>query len=436
MNTTIRLRLGSTLLALLCVAPALVHAPTVGAVEATETEVAPEFRRIAVDRALPGAAFGVVADLDGRGADGLVVSGFGRIQGTDIPNGTVVSYSRTRQGGWTRRTVVPAEAGIVFPGEVLVDDVDGDGDADVIVPGGFFICAVAARNCGSLTWWEQVRRHTFRQHTLVAPGAAAFYHRALLHDLDGDGLRDLITVAETAATAQVEVFAGTDDPTRFATTPHVLALGGGSLPILHDADADGDLDIVSGQYFDRSASFVWFEQVSPPNPAQRFGGWVRHLMAVGLGGAIQVLHVPGLGLVGSNHTNTTSGPPGTAESGIYLLEPGADPRLPWRTTLLSQGVVSRPDTAAGQQQGAPGVIGHGDVDRDGDLDLVVSGDGDPRLLWLERVGPRRFETREVARGFGQAGGAAVIHRGRHSEVFFNSYDDDSVNLFRFIASPA
>ena len=117
------------------------------------------------------------------------------------------------------------------------------------------------------------------------------------------------------------MFAGTSGPDRFAKQPVVLASGGGSLPILHDADGDGDEDIVSGQYFDRSASFAWFERTTSPSPVARFGVWVRHVMAVGLGGVIQVGFVPGLGLVGSNHTNTTSGPPGTAESGVYLLRP-------------------------------------------------------------------------------------------------------------------
>ncbi|WP_372735610.1 FG-GAP repeat domain-containing protein [Nocardioides sp.] len=392
----------------------------------------PRFIRKAIDTELTGAAFAVAADLDGRGRREVVVSAFGKIQGTSIPNGTIVSYRQRKDRSWRKRTIVPASAGIVWPGEPLVADVDRDGDQDVVVPGGFFVCTIAVRTCGSLTWWERLdtKRPRWRQHTLVAPGAVAFYHRAILRDLDGDGRQDLLTVAETAAHAEVQVFPGIDGPARFSTSPVTLSLGGGSLPILHDADGDGDLDIVSGQYFDRSASFVWFERVVDPNPLQRFGVWTRHVMATGLGGVIQVEHVPGLGLVGSNHTNTTSGPPGTAESGIYLLEPDGDPHLPWRTTLLSSGIVSRADNGAGQQQGAPGVFGYGDVDLDGDRDLVVSGDGDPRLFWLDRVGPKKFVTRVIKPGFGQAGGGAVLRRQGRAEVLFASYDDSSVNLFR------
>lgn len=406
-------------------------APSLAERVATPRSERPAFKREVVDEHLPGAAFGVVADLIGSKAPELVVSGFGIREGSVNPSGTVVAYRRAASGAWSRSTIVPKRAGILFPNEVLVDDVDGDGDADVIVPGGFFICALSVSNCGSLTWWEQRPGGRWRRHTLVPSGAPGFYHRVILRDLDGDGRRDLLTVAETAATAQVEVFAGTSGRDRFAKQPVVLALGGGSLPILYDADGDGDEDIVSGQYFDRTASFVWFERTAPPSSLARFGVWVRHVMAVGLGGVIQTGFVPGLGLVGSNHTNTTSGPPGTAESGVYLLRPQADPRLPWRTTRLSDGMVSRSDTAAGQQQGAPGVFGHGDVDGDGDTDLVVSGDGDPRLFWLERIGKRRFATRVVAEGFGQAGGAAVLDadRDRVSEVFFTSYDENSVNLF-------
>jgi hypothetical protein len=403
---------------------------------ATDGDRDPFLRRKLVDDKLTGAAFGIAADLDGKGGKELLVTSFGKLNGTAVVHGSVVSYRRTAKGAWRKRTIIPTSAEIRFPNEPLVDDVDGDGDQDVLVPGGFFICAATAEpNCGSLTWWEQRPRmrpsKRWKQHNIVAPGATRFYHRILLHDLDGDGLRDLITVGETPGDAQVEVFAGTDDADRFATTPTTLAQGGGSLPILHDADADGDLDIVSGQYFDRSASFVWFEQTVPASPVARFGGWTRHNMVVGLGGVIQVAHVPGLGLVGSNHTNTTSGPPGTAESGMYLLEPGADPRAPWNATLLSEGIVSRPDTAAGQQQGAPGVFDFGDLDSDGDIDLAISGDGDPRLIWLERTGPKTFTTRVIKSGFGQSGGGAILDTDRDGrmEAFFSSYDDSSVNLF-------
>ncbi len=167
---------------------------------------------------------------------------------------------------------------------------------------------------------------------------------------------------------------------RFETRPDRAGLGGGSLPILYDADRDGDEDIVSGQYFDRSASFVWFERVAPPSPPgplrrlgpARDGRRARAASSRWPSSPASVWSAP-----------TTPTRPrarrGRPSPGSTCCALESDPRLPWRTRLLSEGIVSRSDTALGQQQGAPGVIGHGDVDGDRDLDLVVSGDGDPTV---------------------------------------------------------
>ena len=397
----------------------------------------PTFVRTVLSDSLAGAAFASAGDVDGDGLPEMVTSGFGKVSLSAIPPGTVVMHSRTKNGRWEESEIVPASAGIRFPNETLLEDVDGDGLVDVVVPGGFFLCPVTGINCGSLTWWQQQPGGGWRQHVVVAPGDPSFFHRVLLVDLDADGRRDLVTVAETAGSAQAVVFAGDDSEQRFSSVPVPLGIGGGSLPVVEDVDGDGDLDLVSAQFFQRDASFVWFEQVGPPGPLARFGSYVRHVISADLGGSIQVAYVRDLGgpgdhwWVGSNHTNTSSGPPGTAESALYRLIPGPDPRLPWSSTPITEGIVARPDTALGQQAGAPGVFGSGDLDADGDVDLVLSGDADPRVLWAENLGTGRFATHTVADGMGQAGGAVVTNPdGRGPQVLFTSYEHDLVALFR------
>jgi putative membrane-bound dehydrogenase-like protein len=80
--------------------------------------------------------------------------------------------------------------------QMLVDDVDGDGDNDVIT-------SLAAHEYG-LSWFEQVRDGealTFREHRIMddepadnAQGACCSELHALdLVDIDGDGLRDIVT---------------------------------------------------------------------------------------------------------------------------------------------------------------------------------------------------------------------------------------------------
>jgi hypothetical protein len=361
---------------------------------------------------LPGAAFSTLADLDGDGRPEVVANSFGTVTGFGpTAGGTVASYRRDGRR-WLRTAVVTPADGIQFPNEPTLTDVDGDGRVDLVQPGGFFICGA----CGSLSWWRQEPGSRWTRHDLVPVGSPLFFHHAEVADLDGDGLRDLVTVGETATSATTMVFLGVSDG--FSTTPRVLGEGLGSLPVVTDVDGDGDLDIASAQYFSRNGSFAWLENVA--------GAFVKHVIAADLGGAIQLSLVPGIGWVGTNHTNTTSGPPGTPASAVFLLTPGADPRLPWSVRPISSGITSRADSGGGQQQGAPGVFGWGDVDGDGDNDLAVSGDGDRHLYLLRQTSPGEFRTEVIADQRGQAGGGKVLGR----SVLFSSYDAGLVALYK------
>ena len=72
-------------------------------------------------------------------------------------------------------------------------------------------------------------------------------------------------------------------------------------------------------------------------------------------------------------------------AGIYLLEPGSDPTQPWAPTLLTGGIVSRP-TVGTVFQAAPGVFSWGDVDDDGDHEVVFTSYETNELLVLDYQG--------------------------------------------------
>lgn len=372
---------------------------------------------------LPGAAFSTLGDLDGDHRPEVIATSFGKVAGFGPTGGGTVASYRQSDTGWVRADIITPADGVQFPNEPTLADVDHDGLTDVVEPGGFFICTP----CGSLSWWRQKPAGGWERHDLVAVGSPAFYHRAVLVDLDGDGDRDLVTVAETAASATTVVFPGTGRG--FDSTPIVLGEGLGSLPEVVDVDHDGDLDIASAQYFSRNGSFAWLERVASGPGAAAYGTYVKHVIAADLGGAIQLSRVPGIGWVGTNHTNTTSGPPGTAASGVYLFTPGSDPRLPWSHRMISTGIVSRADSGAGQQQGAPGVFRWADVDHDGDTDLLVSGDGDKHLFVIEQTRRGEFATHAIADNRGQAGVAGMLRTPEGSGLVFSSYDAGLVSLF-------
>ncbi|MFJ3666860.1 FG-GAP repeat domain-containing protein [Streptomyces sp. NPDC090106] len=413
----------------------------------------PAFSAHTVDAALPGAAFAVAGDLVGGPRKELVVTGFGRF--TTVPGGPPVPPAAGRlalyqQNGadldtWSKRLVFDTDAGIPFPNEPALADVDGDRDQDIVVPGGFFRCTTL---CGSLTWWEHRRGGTWKRHDIVAPGSSdLFYHRAVVVDFDKDGRKDLVTVGESStpvtrtpdeppAAAWIQVFRGVDGPERFSTEPVDLAPGGGALPVVADVDRDGDLDVASAQYFEPGAAFMWAERTGRPSAAHPLGDFTPHVIDTTQGRAIQLRAVRNLYgdgrtvWVGSNHTNTAF-PPGSAEppSQVVSFTVPADPRGPWAPTALSEGIVAR--GRAGQA--APGVFGSGDMDGDRDTDLLVSGDGDDRLFWLEQRRDHTFATHVLATGAGQAGGAVVtdLDRSRpaRNEAVFTVFESDSVMVW-------
>ena len=285
--------------------------------------------------------------------------------------------------------------------------------------------------------WLENAGNSWRRHDIVEPGNAMFYHRAVLADLNGDGWNDLVTVGETFDDAFAEWYAGQPGGARFASAPHPIGRGGGSLPVLYDIDADGDLDLASGEFFLAGNSFVWFEQVAPPEAGSPAGIWERHVIDDTLGRTIQLSVIPDLsgagrdGWIGSNHVNVVSRDPEPL-SGIYQLTAPSDPRDRWTVALLSEGIVSRPIEGI-NFQAAPGVFSWGDVDNDGDIDLTVSGDGDPRVFWFEQHDAGEFRQHTLREGFGQAADGLVVDLDGNgdTEVVFTSYETGEVLIFDY-----
>lgn len=382
-----------------------------------------EFTEHDVEVDLPGAAFVVAAQVTGDAAPELVASSFG--SSLSDPGRVTLHTRGADLDDWTTTEVVGPEAGIRFPNDPTVADLDGDGDADVIVPGGFFLCELTLAPCGSLQWFEQDGSQWTR-HQVVADGNAEFFHAARLADIDGDGIDDIVTTAETSSSARVEWYRGTTGPDRFESTARTVGAGGGSLLVVHDVDGDGDEDIVSPQYFG-GTGFVWFERTADPDLAEPAGTWQRHVATTATGKGFAIEHVDDLlgdGVdrwVATNHTADDS-------AGVFLLETPADPSTQWAAERISNGIrvaTAEPGSAA------PGVLGHGDIDGDGDTDIAVSGDGDPRVFWLRQEDDGTFSTFVVDEAMGQAGGALVVDLDSDgaNEVVFSSYEEDRLSVY-------
>jgi hypothetical protein len=477
------------------------------AVAASDPATPPAFTKITADPALPGASFVVAGNVVRDPRPELVASQFGPYAGpAPAGPGTVQLYrnavNSAKPGGpitsWSRDTIVPTSAGIFGPNQATLSDVDGDGDTDVIVPGGNFFQSYlkAVRpdlGGGTLTWWENRGNgnQTWQRHDIMAdstfigpptlpsttppiPSTTVrnySFHGVQHEDVDGDGVKDLITVGEDAgnpsgpppgsppgtpgddlvATLFLKGLGGGD----FAD-PVTLAGLGGSLPVVADVNADGKNDIVSAQFFGNVAgqpfipsfargaaesSFIWLQQGDDGVPGLSAADFTARKIGAAEGPSFQIIPVPnfrGDGItrwIGTNHTNkNVPFPPFSLypEPAVYEFTPQADPTLPWTPVkLTAPGAFT---VTGGVGQAAPGGVGSGDLDGDGDIDLAVSGDGDRRVFWLEQKGDGSFALNQMpgSTGFGQAGGNVVIdlNRDGKNEAIWGSFDAGQVAIWQ------
>jgi len=371
-------------------------------------------------------AFITPADLDGDGVNELIVSKFAA--SSPMGSGHVDIYRMKTAGdltGWERERLM---TNVKFPNAASIHDINEDGKPDIIVPSGFL--ATTPVNAGAMTWFEQLD-DGWKKHE-ITKGQKYFYHHAEIADLDGDGFKDLVTVGEhkgmfNDGSAQVHVFKGTGKGLYFEMKARKIADGLGSIPTVKDIDGDGDLDIASAEYFGSKGSFAWLE-----NQGRL---WKKRYIDASAGKSIQLSFIDDLfgdgvtRAVGANHTNT-SDRPSDPESAVFVYDIPEDPRQAWPREQISEGIKSNASPPMAPQ-GAPGVFHWGDVDGDGDIDIVAAGDGDPRVFLLEQTAPGTFVTRVLASGLAQGGVAVADLDGDGTgEIIVSSYQNNKLLIFQ------
>ncbi|KAH8069897.1 hypothetical protein JL721_5432 [Aureococcus anophagefferens] len=336
-----------------------------------------------------------LADLDGDADLDLVVVH----DADDDGLGELYYYEhvgKTRPPAYELRAASPV-AGIAldsYYGELDFGDVDGDGDLDLAL----------GDRAGALRFFDN-QGSSAAADLVEMTGAASPVHGVdtvgwsspTWVDLDGDGDLDLAVHARggaehdyaaalryfddlsSAARARFTLLADTADP--FAG----VAAGSFSMPAFGDTDGDGDLDLVLGE---RLGSPVgWGNVGSPTAPDFSVSDKAR---PVYMGAGQALAFAPALGDVdGDGDLDLVLG---AASGGLYLLRNVGDASGAAFTTVKAEY-----DPFDGLAVGGYSMPALGDVDGDGDLDAFV-GAADGSVAYWENAGTRHAPAYEARAG--------------------------------------
>ena len=345
--------------------------------------------RITISTSADGAKSVAAGDVDGDG-DLDVIS-------ASQNAGTVAWYENLAGDGssWTPHDITTTVPGVR---SVRAGDVDGDGDLDVLW---------AKDN--RVAWHENTAGDgsSWTAHTISfpAPGGESVY----VADLDGDG--DLDALAERASVG-VEWHENTAGDGSSWTT-HLIDSRTTPFPVAAaDLDGDGDLDVISGSFL---GSIAWWE-----NTAGDGSAWSEHGLATG-GNPQSVFptDVDGdgdLDVLYASSSDDTIGwrrnvtihrsavfPSATVISSLADgarmvltadLDGDGDPdalsasstadTIAWYANADGAGSFTAPMSLSTTADGARSVA-TGDLDGDGDLDVLSASFDDDTVAWYENT---------------------------------------------------
>ena len=285
----------------------------------------------------------VAGDMDGDG-DLDVVSGS---SGDDT-----VGWFENEDGlgGFGPRQTISSAADEVY--SVFLEDLDGDGDLDVLS---------ASRLDGKLAWYRNIDgQGTFGpERTISTTAANASQVRAA--DVDGDGDQDVLAIA----IGDIYWFENTNGLGIFGSPRGISAPAASPRSIFSvDVDGDGDVDVLEAS--DADDTIAWYANLDGRG---QFGPRL----------VISAVH---------DEARSVFGADVDADGDLDVISASSgDGEVAWFENLDGLGAFASPQYVSTTATGAWAVVA-GDVDGDVDLDILISSFavGEDEIAWYAQEG--------------------------------------------------
>ncbi|MCA9212626.1 MAG: VCBS repeat-containing protein [Planctomycetales bacterium] len=336
-----------------------------------------------------------VADLDGDSDLDIVAAIFGDAQ--------IVWHENDGTGEFTNAKIL--SDGTLRGLSVDTVDLDGDGDQDIIA-GSYFNSDTFE---SKVAWFENTDgKATFGREQFLAFNTTHGVQAVIAADLDGDGDPDVLSASQIDNKV---AWYENDGSARFGRQMQIASDAGGLAEIdVADIDGDGDQDILAGSNSD--SDVTWYENIGNGDFSNEklITSDTRNLQSVALAdldgdGAPDALSASydddkiawykndGQGNFGSQLVITTrangaikvdtADVDGDGDQDV-LVAASLDSSVGWHENLDGLGTFGPYVRLPGFALAAEWITS-GDLDGDGDLDLMSAAYGDGKIRWYENV---------------------------------------------------
>ncbi len=322
-----------------------------------------------------------------------------------------------------------------FPESVYAEDVDGDGDTDVLS---------ASSNDNTIAWYENHGNQEFSQHVITTAAQRAM--SVVAADVDGDGDMDVLSASSTD-----DKVAWYENDGNENFTTHIISTAANSPTTVFaaDIDSDGDIDALSSS--NQDDTIAWYENDGDED-------FTFHVISTAADGAYSVdaNDVDGDGDVDvlsasryddkvawyendgnenfSAHTISTAADNATSvyttdvdnDGDVDVLSASrVDDTIAW---YENDGNENFTEHAISTVADFASAVHAADVDSDGDFDVLSASANNDQIVWYENDGTGNFTTHPISTtaDFAQSVVAADVDGDGDTDVLSTSRNDDKI----------